>query len=201
LPIVKKVRTVIGTKGLIINIHDNIELGRQYQDYINGGFMECFPDGQATNSVHGTWEGLIAGLDYFEKHFQKPRINCVEVVGDRKDLRRMWAATTFTLTHSDAPVLYADSDDLPTPDHLHDWYPFCDQKIGRPTGNLITRADGAAQREFNGASVIFNPPSNQPVTVNFDDVRQRASDGAEGKSFVVGAGDGDMFLRKSFTQQ
>ena len=196
LPIVRKVRAEVGTNGfIIINIHDSIELGRKYQDYINGAFMECFPDGQATNSVHGTWEGLIAGLDYFERHFQKPRLNCVEVVGDRKDLRRMRAATTLTLTHSDASVLYADPDDLPTPDHLHDWYPFWNQKIGRPTGNLITRPDGAAQREFQSASVIFNPPGRSPITIAFDDVRQRASDGTKGKSFVVDAGDGDMFLR------
>lgn len=196
LPIIKKVREIIGPEGLIlVNIQDTLEKGREYQDYINGSFMECNPGGLESSVVHGSWTNLMAALDYFEAHFQTPRINCVEVVGDRKDLRRMRAATTLTLTHSDGSVLYGDPDDLPTPDHLHDWYTFWDQKIGRSTGKLIHRTDGASQREFQGATVVFNPPDNRAVKITFEELRQRASDGVKAKSFEVDAGDGDMFLK------
>ncbi len=197
LPIVRKVREAIGRKGLIIiNLHDLIDKGREYQDYINGAFMECNPAGSPASPVQGTWDGLENGLSYFEQHFQVPRVNCVEVMGDRKDLRRMRAATTLTLTHSDGSVLFADPDELPTPDHLHDWYPFWDQKIGRPMAPGAVRQDGSWQREFQLATVVYNPPGKQPVKVSFQESRRRASDGAEANSFEINGGDGDMFLKK-----
>lgn len=197
LPIVQKVREAIGEKGLIIvNIHDDIPDGKKYQDYINGSFMECNPTGPGcvTSDNPTTWAKLREGLLYFEANFRSPRVNCLEVWGDRKDFRRMRATTTLGLTHSNGSVLYADPNPLKTPDHLHDWYAFWDAPLGRPAGGRIDRADGAYQREFSGGTAVYNPVGNKPALVKFDAPRQRASDGSVGKEFTVQDADGDIFL-------
>jgi hypothetical protein len=146
LPIVKKTREVIGPTGLIIcNIHDRIELGRQYAGLINGAFMELSQEGPGSPPRKlGTWESSRKALVFFEENFAKPVVNCLESWGDRKDLRRMRAITTLGLTHSDGYVLYADPNPLKTPDHLHDWYPFWDKTLGKPAGKCVARNDGAS---------------------------------------------------------
>lgn len=108
----------------------------------------------------------------------------------------MRAVTTLGLTHSNGYVLFADPNPLPTPDHLHDWYPFWDAPLGKAEGTVSRCADGAYQREFGGGTVIYDPMSNGAVTVRFDTPRQRASDGSRGTSFAVPDCDGDIFLRK-----
>jgi len=197
LPIVKKVREVIGTNALIIcNIHDRIKEAQTYGHLINGAFMELSQEGPgAPQRKLGTWESSRKALVAFEKIFAKPTVNCLESWGDRKDLRRMRAVTTLGLTHSDGYVLFADPNPLPTPDHLHDWYAFWDAPLGRPAGQCVDRADGAYQREFAGGTVIYNPINNQPVTVKFTEDRKRVSDGGRGREFTVPDYDGDIFLK------
>jgi hypothetical protein len=197
LPIVKKTREILGDNALIIcNIHDRIKLGEQYKGLINGAFMELNQEGPGiTGRKLGTWESSRKALLYFEENFAKPTVNCFESWGERKDVRRMRVATTLALTHSDGYVLYADPNPLKTPDHLHDWYPFWDAPLGKPAGKLLTRGDGAYQREFTSGTVIYNPISNKPVTVRFDEQRKRASDGTSGKEFTVNDYDGEIFLK------
>ncbi len=198
LPIVTKTREVIGEKGLIIcNIHDRINLGEQYKGLINGAFMELSQEGPGSPPRKlGTWESSRQALLYFEEHFAKPQVNCLESWGDRKDLRRMRAVTTLALTHSDGYVLYADPNPLKTPDHLHDWYPFWDAKVGKPTGKCLERPDGAYQREFERGTVIYNPLNNKKaVRVKFDSSRKRVSDGTKAAEFSVESYDGDIFLK------
>jgi hypothetical protein len=196
LPTVKKCREVLGDQALIIvNIHDRIYLGEQYKGLINGAFMELSQEGPGSPQRKlGTWESSRKALLYFEEHFAKPTVNCLESWGDRGDLRRMRAVTTLGLTHSDGYVLFADPNPLKTPDHLHDWYDFWDAPLGKPAGQRIDRADGAYQREFTGGTVIYNPINNQPVTVKFSESRQRVSDGSTGHEFVVTNYDGEIFL-------
>ena len=198
LPIVKKTREVIGSQGLIIcNIHDRIDLGKQYAGLINGAFMELSQEGPGSPPRKlGTWESSRKALVFFEENFAKPVVNCLESWGDRKDLRRMRAVTTLGLTHSDGYVLYADPNPLKTPDHLHDWYPFWDKTLGKPAGKCVARDDGAYQREFANGTVIYNPLSNsKAVTVKFATPRKRASDGTQSTEFSVPSCDGDLFLK------
>ena len=198
LPIVKKTRQALGNDALIVcNIHDRLDLGRKYQGLINGAFMECNPKGQG-QSHHpiGSWESLRQALVFFEANFAVPQINCLEVWGDRQDVRRMRAVTTLALTHSDGYVLYADPNPLKTPDHLHDWYPFWDAKLGQAAGKCTQRDDGAYQREFAAGTVIYNPLDNaRAVTVKFKMSRRRASDQTKGTEFTVENSDGDIFLK------
>ncbi len=197
LEIVRKVRAAIGEEALIIvNIHDKIEDGKKYAPYINGSFMECNPrDATApVNRNPTTWDSLRDGLVWFEENLRQPTLNCLEVWGDREDLSRMRAATTLGLVYSNGSVLYGDPNPLPTPDHLHDWYGFWDQPLGRPSGNRRVRPDGAVEREFTGGLVVYNEAGNGAVTVEFDKDRVRASDGLRGTRFTLADRDGEIFL-------
>jgi regulation of enolase protein 1 (concanavalin A-like superfamily) len=199
LEIIRRVRAAIGEQGLIIvNIHDDIHDGEKYQDYINGSFMECNPQGPGQPAGGGngtTWDKLRAGLKWFEGHLREPRINCLEVWGARNDLRRMRATTTLGLVYSDGYLLYADPNPLPTPDHLHDWYPFWDVKLGEPLGRGAEQSDGSARREFEAGTVVYNHYQNRPVKIGFSEDRKRLSDGAVGREFTVQDADGDVFLK------
>ena len=44
----------------------------------------------------------------------------------------MRATTTLALTHGDGYCLFSDPNPLPTPDHMHNWYPFWNKSLGRP---------------------------------------------------------------------
>lgn len=198
LPIIKKVREAIGKEGLIIvNIHDDIEDGKKYQPYINGSFMELNPLDSTSifnKSNKRNWDTTRDALVWFEENLQEPRINCLEVWGDRKDASRMRATTTLGLTHSNGYVLYGDPNPLKTPDHLHDWYPFWDVELGEPLSDVSQRSDGAYQREFEGGTVIYNHLGNGLVTIKFDKNKKRASNGSIGQQFEINHRDGDIFL-------
>lgn len=201
LPIVKKVREAIGKDGLIlVNIHDDIADGEKYKDYINGAFMELNPEDESTRNAKVSqnrnlrqWENIQKALLWFEENLQSPRINCLEVWGDRKDLARMRATTTLGLTHSDGYVLYGDPNPLATPDHLHDWYSFWDVPLRKPKGKMTQLRNGAFQRAFQGGSVVYNPFQNGAVRIRFREERTRASNGQKGKVFSIADRDGDIF--------
>jgi hypothetical protein len=106
----------------------------------------------------------------------------------------MRATTTLVLTHSDGYALFADPDGLPTPDHLHDWYPFWNKSLGGPAGPGIQRTDGASQREFEYGTVVYNPIDNAPVRVTFNAPRRSAATGQIGTSFLLEPLDGDLYL-------
>lgn len=195
IDVVKKVRKALGEEPIIIvNIHASIEDGEKYKDYINGSFMECDPDGVRKSQGLCTWENMAAAVQFFETELRSPQINALEVWGLRDNLASMRAATTLALTHSDAYVLFADPNNLPTPDHLHDWYDFWDVDLGRPRSELETMQNGAFRRRFENGVAVYNPESNGPVTVSFKKVRVRASDGTKGMKFELNAPDGDIFL-------
>ena len=198
-PIVKAVRAALGDKGLIIaNIHDRIHEAKAYGHLLNGAFMELSPPGPGYQNTGmqelGSWQSTRLALLEFEKTFRQPRINCLEVWGKREDLRRMRAVTTLALTHSDGYVLYADPNPLKTPDHLHNWYPFWDLELGKPTGRLTARDDGSYSRSFDGGLVIFNPWQNGSVRVSLGSAMIRSSDGTTNTTFELQDADGDIFL-------
>ena len=206
LEVIKHIRDAIGKdKLIIVNVHDDIADAKEYQEYINGSFMELNPLDSLSMPVDELvlfgkedlngrkWENIENALLYFEENFQKPRINCLEVWGHRKDLARMRATTTLGLTHSDGYVLYADPNPLKTPDHYHDWYEFWDVELGKPLAKGVKQADNSWKREFEGGTVIYNSYNNQPVTVVFEKEMKRVSDGSTGTSFKINRRDGDIF--------
>jgi hypothetical protein len=201
LALVKAVRDAIGPDTLIL-VNSNLQRIPKTAAHVNGQFLEnCFEPGRG-KACRGpftpqAWKLLADSLLWAEKNLRQPQINAFETwfVDSRNELSRMRATTTLALTHSTAYVLFGDPNELPAPDHLHDWYAFWDLKsLGKPTGPMIRRRDGAFQREFSGGTVVYNPQGNRTVAVMFDRPRLSAASGTFSNRFTVDGMDGDLFL-------
>jgi hypothetical protein len=188
--LVQKVRAAIGPEALIL-VNANDRVIPRTATYVNGLYMECY-----RSQTPEDWQGISDTLRWAETNLRAPRINCVEAWfhQSRNDLALMRAITTLTLTQSDGYCLFADPNDLPTPDHLHDWYPFWDRGLGRPTGKGQPRADGAWERAHSSGIVIYNPPGNQRIEVKFDRPKRSRATGHLGLAHGITSGDGDIFL-------
>lgn len=207
LEVVKRIRAAIGDEKLIVvNIHDDIEDGELYKKYINGAFMELNPIDELSQEVEGLklfapgdvnkrkWSKIEQALQFFESNFLEPHVNCLEVWGNRGDMRRMRATTCMGLTMSDGYVLYADPNPLPTPDHYHDWYEMWDLSLGKPKAKGIKRADNSWVREYDGGTVLYNPIENGAVQITFDRDMRCFSTGEVGRTFSVEQRDGDIYM-------
>lgn len=208
--LIRRIRAAIGEDAILMG-NVNQRLPTLTAPYLNGMYMEgygffFFPD----------WHMAAANLLWGEHNLRKPAITALEgwypcdtrqCSGDaatiqqrgRGDSARMRAVTTLALAFSNGSVVFSDPNPLPTPDHLHDWYPFWDKSLGRPVGPLATldrpNLSGAYTRQYQNGEVVFNPPSNRSVTVTFPEPRRSAATNTTGRSFIVAPGDGDLFLR------
>jgi hypothetical protein len=187
--LVQKVRAAIGPEALIL-VNANDRMIPRTAAYVNGLFMECY-----RSATPEDWQRISDTLRWAESNLRPPRINCVETWfhQSRADPALMRAVTTLTLTQSDGYCLFADPNDLPTPDHLHDWYPFWDRGLGSPTGKGQPRADGAWERAYSGGAAVYNPSGNQIIEVKFDRPKRSRATGQLGLAHVIAPGDGDIF--------
>jgi hypothetical protein len=190
LNLIRRLREAIGKDALVL-VNSNDRPIPLTAEYVNGLYMECY----RTKSPED-WRRISETLRWAETRLRTPRINCLETWyhQSRRDWNLMRAVTTLSLTHSDGYCLFADPNDLPTSDHLHDWYAFWDKGLGHPTKPGVQRTDGAWERAFSGGTVIYNPPGGSSVTVRFDaPCRSRAS-GLSSTEHTVSTNDGDIFL-------
>ena len=189
LSLIQQVRAAIGPEALIL-VNANDRMIPRTAPCVNGLFMECY-----RSKTPEDWQRISDTLRWAESHLRAPRINCVETWfhQSRDDLALLRAVTTLTLTQSDGYCLFADPNDLPTPDHLHDWYPFWDRGLGRPNGKGQQRADGAWERAYSGGTVVYNPPGNQGIEVKFDRPKRSRATSHRGPAHVIAPGDGDIF--------
>ena len=187
----KAVREAIGEKALLL-VNANDRQTPRSAPYVNGFFMECTRSRTAED-----WRRIAETLAWAEKNLRPPRTNCLETWfhASRQDLGLMRATATLSLTHSDGYCLFSDPNDLPKPDHLHDWYGFWDRRLGRPLGPGRRRPDGATEREFENGTVVYNPMDGAPVTVTFDAPRASAATGETARQHPVPPADGDLFLK------
>jgi len=195
--LIRKMRSAVGEKAILLG-NVNGRLPTRTASYLNGMYMEglysrFFPD----------WHLAAANLLWGERNLRKPALTALEGwwTSGRDQYPLMRQVTTLSLVFSNGYVLFSDPNSLPTGDHLHDWYPFWDKSLGRPAGPLATldrpNLSGAYTRRFDKGEVVFNPPSNHPVTVHFDQPHRSAATNAAGQSFTVASGDGDLFLTMS----
>jgi hypothetical protein len=191
LALVREIRAAIGEEPLIL-VNSNDRRIPKTAPYVNGLFMECY-----RSETPADWRRIERTLAWAERNLRGPRVNCVEVwyQTSRRDLPLMRAVTTLTLTHSNGYCLFSDPNPLPTPDHRHDWYPFWDSTLGRPTGVGIDRADGAVQREFDHGTVVYNPMGNGAVTVRFGQPHTSRATGRRSETHALSPCDGDIYLR------
>lgn len=190
LRLIRQIREAIGKDALVL-VNSNDKPIPCTAEHVNGLYMECY----RTQSPED-WKRISETLRWAERSLRTPRINCVEswTHESRKDLDRMRAVTTLSLTQSDGYCLFADPNELPTPDHLHDWYPFWEKGLGHPLKAGAERADGAWQREFTAGTVVYNPMGNAVIKVRFETPRRSRATGRSGLDHSVNANDGDLFL-------
>jgi hypothetical protein len=189
--LIRKVRQAIGKDALIL-VNANDRKTPQTAPYVNGFFMECY-----RSKTPEEWRVIADTLTWAEKNLRAPRINCVETWyhQSRKDLNLMRATTTMTLALSDGYCLFSDPNSLPTPDHLHDWYPFWERRLGKPKRKGSWQADGSARREFERGTVVYNPMGNATVRVTFIESRRSIATGKVAREHMIGPADGDLLLR------
>ena len=190
LALARAVRQAVGEKALIL-VNANDRTTPRTAPYVNGYFMECY----RSRTVRD-WQRIAHTLTWAEKNLRAPRVNCLETWfhQSRRDLRLMRATTTLCLTHSDGYCLFSDPNPLPKPDHLHDWYPFWDRHLGKPTGPGRRRADKATERDFDNGTAVYNPPGNKTVTLTFDEQRLSLATGKRAREHALPAADGDIYL-------
>jgi hypothetical protein len=190
LALIKEIRAQVGEDALILG-NANDRATPLTAPYLNGYFMECYKSKNPRD-----WRQIADTLQWAETHLREPRINCLETWyhNSRQDLSLMRATTTLALTLSDGYCLFSDPNPLPTPDHLHDWYPFWQKTLGAPTAAGIWCPDGSAQRQFQNGLAVYNPLGNAAVTVTFTSPRLSASTQNMAKTFRIEPGDGDLLL-------
>ena len=189
--LVRGVRRAVGPEALILVNSNDREIPRTAAE-VNGLFMECYRSRDA-----GDWQRISRTLLWAERNLRTPRINCVESWHhhSRRDLSLMRAVTTLVLTHADGYCLFSDPNDLPTPDHLHDWYDFWDKGLGRPVGPGRAVEHGAWRRAFSQGEVVYNPSGGREIELRFETPHRSRATGRIGTSHVVKAWDGDIFIR------
>ncbi len=192
LALIREVRSAVGDAALIIaNANDRIT--PRTAPYINGYFMECHRSATAFE-----WSRIATTLSWAEKNLRQPRVNCLEswYHKSRNDLDLVRAVTTLSLTHSDGYCLFSDPNPLPTPDHLHDWYPFWDRNLGRPLAPGTKREDGSTIRHFEHGSAVYNPMGNDAVQVTFSVPHVSLATGQFAKMHTLNPADGGIYLKK-----
>jgi hypothetical protein len=191
LALIQRVRAAIGRRALIL-VNANDRQIPQTAPYVNGLFMECYRSADVED-----WTRIADTLRFAESHLRRPHINCLETWyhSSRNDLNLMRATTCLALTLSNGYCLFSDPNPLPTPDHLHNWYPFWEKTLGRPRGPGRTYPDGAIRRVFEHGTVVYNPPGNLPAAIKFREERTSVASGATSRTQSVDAWDGDIFLK------
>jgi hypothetical protein len=191
LALVTAIRRRIGKDALIL-VNANDRTIPRTAPFVNGLYMECY-----RSRTEEEWQRIAATLAWAETNLRSPRINCLEswYHTSRADEHLMRAITTLSLTLSDGYCLFGDPNPLPTPDHLHDWYPFWERGLGKALGPGAARPDGARSREFSHGTAVYNPMGNQAVTIRFDEPRTSRATGQCTRIHTLAACDGDLYLK------
>ena len=191
LALIRAVRTAVGDEAMIL-CNANDRATPRTAPYINGYFMEC-----TRSRTSKDWSKIAATLSWAEKNLRAPRINCLETWYHtlRDDLNLMRATTTLALTHSDGYCLFSDPNPLPTGDHRHNWYPFWNNNLGKPTATGVTATDGTTRRDFENGTAIYNPMGNKTVTITLDRERTSAATGKTSRTHTLKSPDGDIYLK------
>ncbi len=209
LALVQAVREAIGPDALII-ANTNDRTCPRTATHINGYFMEC-----TVTDRPAKWQQIAETLTWAQTHLRAPRVNCLETWyhTGREDLHLMRATTTLALTHSDGYCLFSDPNPLPTPDHLHNWYPFWDKSLGRPLPPDAPCPDGpeffaawnlstplppgqcqAVARHFENGTAVYNPMGHEAIVVRFRRHRTSAATGRRSAEHYLANCDGDLYL-------
>ena len=190
LTLIRALRGIISPDFLIVG-NANDRISPLTAPYLNGHFMECYRSKTAED-----WQRIETSLRWASAHLRTPRITALETWFEhsRADLNRMRATTTLSLTHSNGYCLFSDPNDLPAPDHAHDWYPFWNKSLGKARGDGFWQSDGTWRRQFEKGMAIYNPIYNKPVEITVSRPHRSLATGNTSRQHRIAALDGDILL-------
>jgi hypothetical protein len=193
IAMIKKVRGAIGEEALLL-VNVNGDLPMSSAPYVNGMYMEGLQ-----SSFFPEWTKAAGNIEWGESHLRPPAFTALDVWAEtsagRSDYAAMRFATAIALIHGNGYALFADDNALPTPDHLHDWYPFWNRSLGRPISDGTNESDNTQRREYELGTVVLNPAEGACAILQFDSPRTRASTGAVADMHSLDPGDSDLFLK------
>lgn len=177
-----------------------------YAKYINGTFMEVFPEHQNAYSFEQL-RYFEDTLLWSERNTLSPQVNILrpqgfgQFAGDSPENKRwMRLFTTVSLTHSDGYVLYTRGRDDPGGHHAHIWYDFWDADLGRPVGGNETKGqiyenrEGLFIREFTNGWVVYNRSGKQQ-TISLPVETTGVASNVVDTQHVLADLDGEIYLR------
>ena len=190
IALLQEIRAAIGRDALII-VNNNDRPLPLSAPFIDGLFLEC-----SETQTPARWRKIADTLRWARGALHDGRFACLEFWyhQSRQDLNLMRAAATLSLTLSDGYCLFSDPNPLPTPDHLHDWYPFWNKSLGRPLAPGRDRPDGAIERRFEHGVAVHNPMGNAAVTVSFTTDHRSLATGTTTRTHSIAPADGDIFI-------
>jgi hypothetical protein len=176
-------RRGVGRSGLVV-IESGIALPTRSAPYVNGVIV--VDDGKGKP----VWPRYSEVCDWARDHIRKPSFTVLQTFATkaRTQLYDMRMATTLALTFGEGYVTFGDSEG-------HDWYEFWSANLGRPTRSAY-RKDGAYRREFQFGTVVFNPPTNPTVNVEFPLIHTSLAKSVNTLRVSVQPGDGDILISK-----
>jgi|GEM_PF-1181448 len=190
--LIRGVRAAVGEALIVVNTN-NIKAPRS-APYINGLYMENDAKRDAA-----TWANYRDIMDWAGNNLRTPAFTAFETWYARSrqspgDLRQMRATTALSLVASEGFALFGDPNPLPGSDHLHDWYPFWDVDLGRPTGVAVDLVGGAVRRDYTEGVAVYSPPDGSTGTIEFERRVRSVNTGMEAFTHPIGEFDGDLFL-------
>jgi hypothetical protein len=182
LALIKAVRHGVGQGGLIAL--ESGELPVLSGPYANGLIVEDDGKGKPV------WPTFAATSEWARDHLRNPSFTALDALAPRarNRLYDMRMETTYALVFSDGFVSFGDAEG-------HDWYEFWSPSLGRPV-RATYRKGGAYRREFQFGTVIFNPPTNPTVIVDFPLNHTSVAKSIVTRSVSVQPGDGDILLSR-----
>lgn len=187
--LIQAIRNAVGSNAIIL-VNTAGKIPTQTASWVNGVFLEGFGDWWTD------WKQAASDLQWATTSLQSPQITALEGVGDRKNMPRMRFVTGLSLLYSNGSVLYGDPNSSSDSDHSHDWYPFWNKSLGRPTdAQPKTFPDGTVRREYANGTVVMNPPGNRVASVTFSAPRKSAASSLRSMAFVLNPGDADLYLK------
>ena len=192
----------------LIVVNANDRMIPQSAPYVNGVFMETFPDMGIGYSLP-LLTHLERALLWHVENLRTPRIICLEGNTQALPLLQLqspeiqqWMRlfTTMSLTHTDGSVLFTFA-----PGHEHVWYDFWDADLGQPVGPKThylvdgSRYAGLYLREFTNGWALYNR-SGVSANIELPDVTVAISTGKYDYIHTVPSMDGEIFLKSHATR-
>ncbi len=166
ISILQKIRAVVPDDFLILcnNNRNPLPLSAPY---INGGFMETFPNTREEGYTRADIIDIENNLIWYEANVREPKINLLRGFGIGAEppdspRNRQWMRlfTTMSLTLSNGYSLYTIGTKNGQKGYQkHIWHPFWDADLGQPIGPITQRyqdIEGLYIREFTNGWAVYN---------------------------------------------